>query len=42
MRLTGQVRREQGLKAPTNVNSIYKPVERPVRRFNPLKVPKKL
>ncbi|RDX49873.1 DUF663-domain-containing protein [Lentinus brumalis] len=42
MRLTGQVRREQGLKAPTNVNSIYKPVERPARRFNPLKVPKKL
>ena len=42
MRLTGQVRREQGLKTPTNVNSIYKPVERPARRFNPLKVPKKL
>lgn len=42
MRLTGQIRREQGLKTPTNVNSIYKPVERPSRRFNPLKVPKKL
>ncbi|RPD54653.1 DUF663-domain-containing protein [Lentinus tigrinus ALCF2SS1-7] len=42
MRLTGQVRREQGMKTPTNVNSIYKPVERPSRRFNPLKVPKKL
>ena len=42
MRLTGQVRREQGLKTPTNVNSTYKPVERPARRFNPLRVPKKL
>ncbi|OJT13845.1 Ribosome biogenesis protein bms1 [Trametes pubescens] len=42
MRLTGQVRREQGLSAPTDVNSIYKPVERPARRFNPLRVPKKL
>ncbi|KAI0671020.1 hypothetical protein C8Q78DRAFT_974097 [Trametes maxima] len=42
MRLTGQVRREQGLKTPTDVNSIYKPVERPGRRFNPLRVPKKL
>ncbi|KAI0775519.1 DUF663-domain-containing protein [Trametes elegans] len=42
MRLTGQVRREQGVKTPTNINSVYKPVERPPRRFNPLRVPKKL
>ncbi|KAI0770463.1 DUF663-domain-containing protein [Fomes fomentarius] len=42
MRLTGQVRREEGLENPTNVNSIYKPIERPARRFNPLRVPKKL
>ncbi|KAM5533133.1 hypothetical protein V8D89_013181 [Ganoderma adspersum] len=42
MRLTGQVRREEGMKTPTNVNSTYKRVERPARRFNPLKVPKKL
>lgn len=42
MRLTGQVRREEGLKTPTNVNSTYRRVERPSRRFNPLKVPKKL
>lgn len=42
MRLTGQVRREEGLENPTNVNSIYKPVERHARRFNPLRVPKKL
>lgn len=42
MRLTGQVRKEQGLHAPLNVNSTYKPIERPARRFNALQVPKKL
>ncbi|EIW81233.1 DUF663-domain-containing protein [Coniophora puteana RWD-64-598 SS2] len=42
MRLTGEVRREQGLKTPQNVNSHYKLIDRPARRFNPLKVPKKL
>ena len=42
MRLTGQVRRDEGLKTPLNVNSTYKSVDRPARRFNTLKVPKKL
>jgi ribosome biogenesis protein BMS1 len=42
MRLTGQVRREKGIKTPLNVNSTYKRIERPARHFNPLKVPKKL
>jgi ribosome biogenesis protein BMS1 len=42
MRLTGEVRREQGVKTPMNVNSTYKRIERPPRRFNPLIVPKKL
>ncbi|KAI0074040.1 DUF663-domain-containing protein [Panus rudis PR-1116 ss-1] len=42
MRLTGQVRREEGIATPSNVNSTYKKVERPPRRFNPLKIPKKL
>ncbi|KAG6844375.1 hypothetical protein H0H87_007367 [Tephrocybe sp. NHM501043] len=42
MRLTGQVRREEGLKTPLDVNSTYKRIERPARRFNPLVVPKKL
>lgn len=42
MRLTGQIRREDGLKTPLTVNSAYKPIERPARRFNSLKVPKKL
>ncbi|KZT51500.1 DUF663-domain-containing protein [Calocera cornea HHB12733] len=42
MRLTGQVRREEGLKTPLRVNSTYKPVVRAPRRFNPMKVPRKL
>ncbi|KAI9568344.1 hypothetical protein HD554DRAFT_2099654 [Boletus coccyginus] len=42
MRLTGQVRRDEGIKTPLNVNSRYERVERPARRFNPLKIPKKL
>jgi len=42
MRLTGQVRRDEGLKTPLNINSSYKAIDRPARRFNPLKVPKKL
>ncbi|KAH8824857.1 hypothetical protein DL96DRAFT_1611069 [Flagelloscypha sp. PMI_526] len=42
MRLTGQVRRDEGLKTPTNVNSTYKKIERAERRFNPLKIPKAL
>ncbi|KZW01504.1 DUF663-domain-containing protein [Exidia glandulosa HHB12029] len=42
MRLTGQVRREQGVKTPLNVNSTYKAIDRAPRKFNSLKVPKTL
>ncbi|KAJ6508967.1 GTP binding protein [Mycena sanguinolenta] len=42
MRLTGQVRRDEGIKTPLNVNSTYKKIDRPERRFNPLIIPKKL
>lgn len=42
MRLTGEVRRAEGLKPPGNVNSIYKKIERPARNFNPLVIPRKL
>ncbi|OCF41810.1 ribosome biogenesis protein BMS1 [Kwoniella heveanensis CBS 569] len=42
MRLTGQIRRDEGLKTPLDVNSAYRPIARTTRRFNPLKVPKKL
>lgn len=40
--MTGQVRRDEGLKTPVDVNSTYKAIDRPGRRFNPLKVPRKL
>lgn len=42
MRLTGQIRRDEGIKTPLDVNSTYKKIERAPRRFNTLKVPKKL
>lgn len=42
MRLTGQVRRDLGIKTPLNVNSTYKKIQRPEKKFNPLIVPKKL
>lgn len=42
MRLTGQVRHDEAVKTPLDVNSTYKPVTRAPRRFNTLKVPKKL
>jgi len=42
MRLTGQVRRELNERAPQKVDSIYKPIERKERRFNPLKISKSL
>ncbi|KAI0272913.1 GTP binding protein [Russula aff. rugulosa BPL654] len=42
MRLTGEVRREHDLSTPHQLDSAYKPIERPGRRFNPLKVPRKL
>jgi ribosome biogenesis protein BMS1 len=42
MRLTGQIRRDEGLKTPLAVSSTYKPIERPARRFNTLRIPKQL
>ena len=42
MRTVAQLRREKGIGAPVNRDSLYKPVERAERRFNPLKVPKAL
>lgn len=42
MRLTGQVRAEQGIPTPKVKNSAYRPVEREDRHFNPLRVPRKL
>ncbi|KAI6083132.1 DUF663-domain-containing protein [Hypoxylon rubiginosum] len=42
MRLTGEVRRDQGIATPQDRNSRYKPVERAERHFNSLKVPRAL
>lgn len=42
MRLTGQVRVEQGIPTPKAKDSAYRPIERQERHFNPLRVPRKL
>ncbi|KAK9413931.1 putative Bms1-type G domain-containing protein [Seiridium unicorne] len=42
MRLTGEVRRDQGIATPQEANSKYRKIERPTRHFNPLKVPRAL
>ncbi|OCK98863.1 DUF663-domain-containing protein [Cenococcum geophilum 1.58] len=42
MRLTGEVRREQGIPTPKDKNSAYRLIERQTRHFNPLRVPRKL
>ncbi|KAJ5662190.1 Ribosome biogenesis protein bms1 [Penicillium maclennaniae] len=42
MRLTGEVRREQGIPTPMNKDSAYHKIERQERHFNPLRVPKQL
>lgn len=42
MRLTGAVRRDEGLPTPMQKDSAYRPIERPTRHFNPLRVPRQL
>lgn len=42
MRLTGEVRRDQGIATPQDKNSKYRKIERATRHFNPLKVPRAL
>lgn len=42
MRLTGEVRRDEGLATPKKQDSAYTPIERPTRHFNPLRVPRQL
>jgi ribosome biogenesis protein BMS1 len=36
----GQLRYEQNLPTPFNPDSVYKPIERVERQFNPLQIPK--
>jgi len=42
MRLTGAVRHALSLPTPAVKNSAYRPIERPTRVFNPLRIPRKL
>ena len=42
MRTVGQMRREMGLKPPVKKDSLYKLIDRPVKKFNPLKIPRTL
>lgn len=42
MRTVAALRREAGVGPPRERDSLYRPIERPPRRFNPLKVPKSL
>ena len=42
MRLTGAIRRDEGLPTPMQKDSAYRPIERPTRHFNPLRVPRQL
>jgi ribosome biogenesis protein BMS1 len=42
MRLTGEVRAAQNIPVPQLKNSAYRPIERPTRHFNPLRVPRQL
>ena len=39
MRTVAQLRREMGVGAPRNPDSLYKPIERAPRKFNPLRIP---
>ncbi|KAF9870091.1 AARP2CN domain-containing protein [Colletotrichum karsti] len=42
MRLTGEVRRAEGIATPLQKNSQYRKIERETRHFNPLRVPRAL
>ena len=42
MRTVGKIRYDEGTKPPVARDSLYKPVSRETRRFNPLHVPKAL
>lgn len=42
MRLTGEVRRAEGIATPLEKNSQYHTIERATRHFNPLRVPRQL
>lgn len=42
MKTLGQLKRERDIKNPANEDSMYKPIERQIRTFKPLAIPKSL
>ncbi|XP_056161423.1 ribosome biogenesis protein bms1 isoform X2 [Syzygium oleosum] len=42
MKTVAELRRENNLPVPVNKDSLYKPIERKARKFNPLVIPKSL
>ncbi|XP_031115865.1 ribosome biogenesis protein BMS1 homolog [Ipomoea triloba] len=42
MKTVSELRREHNLAVPVNKDSLYKPIERKARKFNPLVIPKSL
>lgn len=42
MRTVAELRRALGVGAPRNSDSLYRPIERAPRKFNPLKIPRAL
>ena len=42
MRTVGQIRNETGSKLPVKTDSLYRPIEREQRRFNPVRIPSAL
>ncbi|XP_065847007.1 ribosome biogenesis protein bms1 [Euphorbia lathyris] len=42
MKTVGELRREYNVPVPVNKDSLYKPIERKPRKFNPLVIPKSL
>ena len=42
MQNVADLRRALGLAAPRDSDSLYRPIERGARKFNPLKIPKSL
>ncbi|CAD6203540.1 unnamed protein product [Miscanthus lutarioriparius] len=42
MRTTAELRREKNIPTPHNKDSVYKPIERKPRKFNPVEIPAKL
>ena len=42
MKTVAELRREKNVPIPVNSDSVYKPIERQTRRFNPLRIPQRL